>query len=71
MAKTESQVGALIWINRDLIYKTQSDGSIKAYSVAEALGLLTEQLLVHQNVTEDLHRNYIALIIQNFYEKSL
>lgn len=71
IAKSEPQIGSVIWINSDLIYKKSPSGDTIATSVAEALGLLTEQLLLHQNLNSEMHRNYIALKVQNFFERKM
>ena len=69
VARTNFTVGSIIWVNRDLIYQTNLSGQVTAYTVFQAFGVLTEQLLAHQSSIEKLHRHYIAMIIQNFYQK--
>lgn len=69
IARTNFEVGGVIWINRDLIYKKSQSGMVTAYTIFEALGILTEQLLSHQSSIDKAHRYYIAMIIENFYEK--
>lgn len=69
VARTNFEVGSVIWINRDLIYKTNQSGQVIAYTIFQALGTLTEQLLAHQSAIEKTHRNYIAMIVENFYQK--
>lgn len=69
-ARTEPQVGAVIWVNRDVIYKKLPlQEEPIPFSVAQALATLTEQLLQHQKVNNKAQRFYIALVIQHFYEK--
>lgn len=69
VARTNPNVGSIIWVNRDLIYQANLSGQVIAYTVFQTFGVLTEQLLAHQSSIEKLHRHYIAMIIQNFYEK--
>lgn len=69
VARTNLTVGSIIWVNRDLIYQTNLSGKVVAYTVFQAFGVLTEQLLSHQSSVEKLHGHYIAMILQNFYQK--
>lgn len=69
VAKTEPQVGAFIWVNRDLIYKKTNSNESIAFTEAEAVGTLTEQLLVHQQVSSYKRRLYISLILKDYYQK--
>ncbi len=70
VARTEPRVGAQILVNRDVVYKNNSTNETIHFSEAEAAGTLTDQFLIHQNLSNRNQRRYIALIIQNFYQQT-
>lgn len=69
IAKTDSKIGSTIWINRDLIYRKASDGTPQAVSASEALEILIDQLLIHQNQQNPAYRSYISKSLGSFFKK--
>lgn len=66
ISTTGPNIGDVIFINRSYIYRTTQDGQEIPLDPEEAVGILTEQLLVHQGIQDKSYRVYLAKSVETF-----